>query len=357
MVTDEADTAHKQALMQLSEAALRRMTRYNIPVTPAYYTLFLGYESNKPMGLRMKVDALLAAWPSGAVSAVDLSALDALHRQFFSDAKATSGLFVPDALSGDPALDILFQQLARVQQDTTPVVNAMLQELQQIYDEADDNQLRMLGEIAVESMLQYETRQQDMARELQAMQAETEALRFALKQQIEDAERDFITHAYNRKAWEIKAKQAMAEAHLSQNALCIALIDIDHFKQINDQLGHAAGDQALRQVVELMKQMLKGRDILGRYGGDELALLLPQTPLTGARTVLENICQLIARSALWQNTAQSEQIRNTDLRITISVGLVAWQGEAESLPELLARADEALYQAKRTGRNKVCCGE
>lgn len=116
--------------------------------------------------------------------------------------------------------------------------------------------------------------------------------------------------------------------------LAVALVDLDHFKRLNDEAGHAAGDRLLRASAEAWAAALRTGDLIARYGGEEFALLLPQTALEDALPVVERI-----RAA-------------TPAPVTCSVGAAAFD-ESEGPGELLARADAALYRAKRGGRNRV----
>jgi len=128
--------------------------------------------------------------------------------------------------------------------------------------------------------------------------------------------------------------------------LCVCLVDIDHFKDINDTLGHRAGDLALQAVAQIARDELRAIDVIGRYGGDEFLLVLVQTGLDGARECAERIRGRIALS---------EGLRNTAFRpVTVSSGVAQLRPD-ESLQEMLQRADAALYRAKTAGRNRVEC--
>jgi diguanylate cyclase (GGDEF)-like protein len=119
------------------------------------------------------------------------------------------------------------------------------------------------------------------------------------------------------------------------------MLDVDRFKQINDEHGHAAGDHVLRELVRRVQARVRGSDLLGRLGGDEFALLLPDASLEQAR----QLC------ATLHATLQREPYPHGGT-VGISLGVAQWQGN-ETLPCLLARADQALYDAKRTGRGRV----
>jgi diguanylate cyclase len=130
----------------------------------------------------------------------------------------------------------------------------------------------------------------------------------------------------------------------------LLLIDIDHFKDINDAQGHVLGDQVIRSVSQAIRASVKGRDVAARYGGDEFAVLLPETAASGAATVAEYIRRVIERRRVSDFAGEIEPVG-----VTVSVGL-ATLASSDAANDLLRRADKALYQAKRNGRNQVVIG-
>jgi diguanylate cyclase (GGDEF)-like protein len=122
------------------------------------------------------------------------------------------------------------------------------------------------------------------------------------------------------------------------------MLDIDHFKDINDQYGHASGDQAIQQVASICSKILRDDDILGRLGGEEFALLLVNASLASASTVAERLRQRIADTKV--------PVQTHCIRMTISIG-VAEALVGESVDGVLRRADKALYRAKSKGRNRI----
>jgi diguanylate cyclase (GGDEF)-like protein len=124
----------------------------------------------------------------------------------------------------------------------------------------------------------------------------------------------------------------------------ICLLDLDHFKRINDGYGHAAGDMVLRAFADCVQPLLRNTDLLARYGGEEFLLLLPESTTQTAQLCLARLQDELARKTFGGLP--------TDLRITTSVG-VAYYGAPESLASLIDRADQALYLAKEAGRNRI----
>ncbi len=148
---------------------------------------------------------------------------------------------------------------------------------------------------------------------------------------------DSLTGAVNRRGF----MDRLAQVQHQQALLSLVMIDIDHFKGINDRHGHAAGDGVLREVAARLRRQMRCADLLGRLGGEEFALLLPATDLAGAQTQAE-----LARQALRR---EPMAIAGT---VTASFGVAQWDG-SESAADWLHRADLALYEAKRRGRDQV----
>jgi diguanylate cyclase (GGDEF)-like protein len=158
----------------------------------------------------------------------------------------------------------------------------------------------------------------------------------------DESERDLLSGVLNRRGIEQKLDIELERAARSRHGLSIALVDIDHFKAINDYAGHAAGDTALRDVVSAISERLRPYDLLGRFGGDEFLLIFPRTSCPEAFTV----------SSLIEQSVRELSIPGDGRPLTISIGLTQ-AASGETVGPLLARADKALYSAKNAGRN--CC--
>jgi diguanylate cyclase len=155
---------------------------------------------------------------------------------------------------------------------------------------------------------------------------------------------DALTGALNRRGLDEALEREASRAQRYRSELCVAVIDLDNFKKLNDRLGHPAGDAALRHLVSVVRPMLRPSDTIGRYGGEEFVLLLPETPLLDAGVVIERLQRELTRQFFLHD--------NEKVLVTFSAG-VARMSPGESGPQTLRRADEAMYQAKRKGRNRV----
>jgi diguanylate cyclase (GGDEF)-like protein len=153
---------------------------------------------------------------------------------------------------------------------------------------------------------------------------------------------DHVSGALNRRGIDQRLALELVRAERNGYQLAIALIDIDHFKQINDTAGHAAGDAALRQIVEVIAGRLRSYDFFGRFGGDEFLLVLPQTSCDDALRIAERMKHAVSGLA----------VSGFALPISLSIGLT-FATPSETAISMLARADMALYNAKRAGRNCI----
>ena len=163
------------------------------------------------------------------------------------------------------------------------------------------------------------------------------------------AARDPLTGTANRLHFAEMAAREIEQARRHGRELTLAMLDVDHFKSVNDTYGHACGDATLRRIVAATSGELRTADLLGRMGGEEFAILLPETGLGPAAAIAERIRERIAGQQFsWDG-------QNFDL--TVSIGVAAWTSDEDTVDQALVRADKNLYTAKESGRNKVVIGE
>lgn len=157
------------------------------------------------------------------------------------------------------------------------------------------------------------------------------------------AKQDALTGLANRRAFDEVLQNEYQRAHRANSCLCLALLDVDHFKQVNDKLSHAVGDEVLKRIATLLKQQSRSVDLVARWGGEEFVILFPDTSLAAAAEVCERLREKL------ESFDFSEL--STELNMTISIGLTS--NAKLELPQMLLNADHALYRAKREGRNRV----
>lgn len=160
---------------------------------------------------------------------------------------------------------------------------------------------------------------------------------------------DFLTRALNRRAFTERAEQQMALAQRTGQPLALLMIDVDHFKQINDEHGHAAGDSVLVEIARVIGSNIRKQDTLGRYGGEEFGVLLPSTDQAGALVVAEKLRKAVE--------AMRCSVKAKAVSVTISIGVTVCPANCvrcqSDLNKLLGDVDRALYQAKHGGRNRA----
>ncbi|MBI3178362.1 MAG: GGDEF domain-containing protein [Deltaproteobacteria bacterium] len=167
-----------------------------------------------------------------------------------------------------------------------------------------------------------------------------------LRRQYESATRDALTQCFNKKYLLERLPSELAFAKRHDKALALAMIDVDHFKQVNDTHGHQAGDVVLRGVAKVMRDAIRSDDLLARYGGEEFALVMRETLPASALAAMERLRRQIEAS-----TFDSE---GTPLKVTVSIGIASWTEDRPETPEaMIGAADAYLYQAKRSGRNRT----
>ena len=228
-----------------------------------------------------------------------------------------------------------------------------------VQDAADLNSLKHILENRLEGLLgtmdqhqqQRDAREQEVAAHLQGlaervahMEQEAQGYREHLEEQRQKALIDPLTGLPNRAAWEERLEHEVAQWQTHGNPLLIAMLDLDHFKRINDGYGHLAGDKVLKIIATQLRKRLRPTDFIARFGGEEFVLLIPNTPLATGLQLAEKL-----RTAI---EACPFHFKGEPVTITVSIGLSAFRVGDRS-DHVLKRADEALYRAKHNGRNCI----
>ena len=228
-----------------------------------------------------------------------------------------------------------------------------------VQDAADLDSLKHVLESHLEGLLgtmdehqhQRDQREQEVAARLKSlaervanMEHEAQGYREHLEVQRQKALIDPLTGLPNRAAWSERLEQEVNAWHQRGNNLSLAMLDLDHFKRINDGYGHLAGDKVLKIIATVLRKRLRPNDFIARFGGEEFVLLMPNSSLSDALAVGETL-----RAAI---EACPFHFKGEPVTITVSMGMAQFQpGERSDLA--LKRADEALYRAKAAGRNQV----
>jgi diguanylate cyclase (GGDEF)-like protein len=157
---------------------------------------------------------------------------------------------------------------------------------------------------------------------------------------------DGLTQVFNRKHWEECLEKEFSRARRYQHGLALIMFDLDHFKLLNDTYGHLGGDKVLIETAKVISSLLRLGDLFGRYGGEEFAIILPNTDKTGALDVAERIRIAISKNVI--------NFQDTQIKVTASVGVAIINESDVRYEDLISNSDLALYDAKASGRNVVC---
>ena len=168
-------------------------------------------------------------------------------------------------------------------------------------------------------------------------------LRESMKEVSRLATTDVLTGTLNRRGFAFEATVLLAHCRRRGKTVCLLMLDVDHFKNVNDRYGHATGDRVLKHLADTLRDLVRDEDIICRFGGEEFLLLFPETSMDQARAVAERI-----RSHIETSVADAE----TNCQITVSIGCTQISDD-EDLARAIARGDDALYDAKNKGRNQV----
>ncbi|MFD2164899.1 diguanylate cyclase [Thalassotalea euphylliae] len=174
-----------------------------------------------------------------------------------------------------------------------------------------------------------------------------------LKEAMDELERasriDGLTQIYNRRFWEESLSREFCRCERYKTAMSLILFDLDHFKRLNDTYGHQCGDMVLEQTAACIKSLLRDADIFGRYGGEEFAIILPETRLPGAAEVAERVRKKVAE--------QEFVFEGDRIQVSISLGVAELSDEHQRYEQVISSADNELYRAKSMGRNQICVAQ
>ncbi len=311
-----------------SQAVIASMRQHGIRFTADNYGVWQSYLSGANPVLRRAIDIVLS---NGGT--IDQAALQRLYTRHFCPAQ--SALAIREQAShGLEQLDHATTLLV-----ASPCPAGLLVTLQEV-----SGQMRaiMRGAQAV------------LAR-LSESEERVALLESYLNDATRDASTDGLTGLLNRRAFDSALRAAAAEAMNSGADLAFILIDVDHFKRVNDEWGHAVGDEVLRHAASLLMRTVRGGDLVARYGGEEFAVILTGTGRRGAIAVAENLREAVSTHPFVVPHDGDGAPTGAHLHVTISAGISCYMA-GEPIAGWLGRADAALYRAKHAGRNRVVFG-
>ncbi|MFO7713664.1 diguanylate cyclase [Desulfosarcina sp.] len=325
---------------QYLRLALEMIGKNGLPTDPLNYCIWYEYASGKNGKLNAAIDNHLQS---------NLSFSEEISRQLFNQYVAAESETVSALVSEE--LKKVFAEIIDAIKTTNQHFSKSETNLETINESivpslSESDLERIVGQIKRE-IKTLESSGGSFKEQLEQATREIDHLKTKLVRYRHEALKDPLTQINNRRGFEKTLKDTIGKARTNGTSLCLIIADIDYFKKINDTHGHLVGDNVLRMVAATIKESIKGRDLAARVGGEEFAILLPDTPFAGAMKLAEDIRVSFERLDLKKkNTGESLG------KITLSFGVANYKKD-EVAEDFVNRADEALYQSKNTGRNKV----
>jgi len=339
MTAEHNNEVSPEQSAELLRLTLPMMSRHKVPVTPRNYAVWFEFVRGENAELRAEIQSLI-------------------------DTKTPFTPQLNDTLFEKYVAECNIEQFLKIRNEMTDLMDDVSDSLQEVGSEAQrfgghldgvvENVQRSSSLDDIKELLRSlveETRTmrrstQLLHEHLEAKSREIALLQEELEQERRRASTDPLTGLANRRTFTETLAQH-AEKITQPGELSLLIVDIDHFKEVNDTHGHLIGDRVIRFLAQVLQQHTKGQDLAARYGGEEFVVLLPNTGLRGASAVAEQIRHAMSEAKLVRSDNKQPLGR-----ITVSIGVAAYQ-PGEDPMDLVNRADQALYRSKQGGRNKV----
>jgi diguanylate cyclase len=325
----------------IGQRALELMRAYGSAADPRSYEVWYTYVSGDKPALNDTIKKLTAE--KGSLTQGDIENLCAEYlsgRHVAADTEKASALMLGEIEQVMDMIDVALGSTAQYGESLQAFSNDLA-------GPADRVRIREMIASAVRATHEVTETNQQLEARLKETRSEIETLRETLECVRVEAITDPVTGIANRKHFQDMLQKSVETADARRLPLALVVIDIDHFKRFNDLYGHLTGDQVLRLVSMTMREHVKSKATLARFGGEEFGIILPDTSLQAAHALAEDIRQSVLRRELVKRST-GESLG----KITVSVGVASFRhGEAGTA--FLERADQCMYVAKRTGRNRT----
>jgi len=324
-----------------AQQAMELMNNHDVPAAPPNYTVWYNYVSECYPDLKKALDKMIAEQKNfdGTMNAE-------IYEAFIGHAK-DSALIQDTGEKMQGQAQMLLTAIAGASHEMNGVSSTIKNNLDSFSSKPAVGGIEVFIQSMILETKRFQKANEELQKKLEQSSEEIEFLQHNLVKAEKESYTDSLTGIANRKKFDTALMCQISKAEAQGTSLCLAVGDIDHFKQFNDSYGHQVGDQVLKLVGLALHDNVKGSDLAARYGGEEFALILPNTDTDDAFTLVETIRKDIA----------SRHIRNKQKNkdygsVTLSLGLAFYRpGDVAS--DLLGRADAALYKAKENGRNQT----
>jgi diguanylate cyclase len=335
MINDEVSKA-----VLLLKQTLPEMNRRNIATTPENYAVWYEYVSKENIELIAAIDEL---------ERTRTPLTNEIHHDLYIKYVASRREAAINKLS-ETVRDVIHEYLRNLNAEGKGL-SEYAQTLSSFSDRISQSKtLDGIGDMLAELLTQTRRREDatvQMQMTLNTMVDEMRELREQVARLNAESATDALTRVGNRQSFDVELEKRVHSAARNQGCLALLMLDLDHFRQFNDKFGHIIGDKVLRFFATLLKNNIKGNDFVARFGGEEFAVLLPDTDYEGAISVAENIRSRLAKQTL-SDSAEKIQLGT----ITVSIGVACLRPE-DNHDILLRRADRCMSEAKANGRNLV----
>ncbi|MCX7100235.1 MAG: diguanylate cyclase [Methylobacter sp.] len=334
---------YNASLEEISEYIKRiipLMSKHKIAIDPLNFTVFYEYIAGRNISLNHEIDMLLSTQTvftsklnlnlfNKHICNISLKSLEKINCNLLNLINNTSEAIDITGVKANAAT-IHFQSYSKKLED-----NQGVSDIKMILTEIMTETLNLA---ATSSILQDQ---------LDKSAIELNLLRQELAETNEMAKTDALTGLFNRRTFDQKLDEHINTNKQDNSELCLLLLDLDHFKKVNDTFGHQVGDNVLRYTANLMKQHIIDHHYAARYGGEEMAIIMPDTPFNKAMEIAEKI-----RGALAKHPLKRKDSKESIGIVTVSIGVSSLKPN-DSIETLVERADKAMYLAKKNGRNQV----
>ncbi len=337
----EKYSTNRKASEELLRLVIQRLAEHPAAFNPHTYAVWYEYIAGENAPLSVEMDKLL-----GSKRAVDDDIIKFLYADHVSDCNHKISLALRDDMKN--LLNKLIDVATETDKRTVDFGSSLHEYGSQLSAKPDVALLdKLIAKMSVdtESMHNSVT---NLHAELEVSKDKVSTLQKELESARKEAQIDPLTAISNRRGFEKQVQLMFDDRVLMAKGACLLMVDIDHFKKINDTYGHLLGDRVLCALANTLKSLIKGQDTVARLGGEEFAVLLPGTSLSGARVVAENIRATIEKGRIRHSSSPD----SLSSGITVSVGVANYNADY-TLTQWMDSADKALYVSKENGRNRV----